>query len=226
VKPWRLVGLSVLLLGAALHFAGATPPPEQEEDVVTRTLDELKSLGTTTFTVVGETTPSPIGKTACAWFEWVVGDRVADPGPEATEEERKQWLRSGGWRSYQNGTHSERPVTVNAEGGETEVSWRKLRLHLAPTTVQVFTSADDAAPWAKEWLKENGAPATVAEYCLQPDRTYYGQVKTETYWLPPEPPDFEPGQGHNDVLVLSEEPFDERGKSPLPLTPMYSSWSY
>jgi len=40
VKPWRLAGLSVLLLGAWLPLAQATPPPEQEEVVVARTLNE------------------------------------------------------------------------------------------------------------------------------------------------------------------------------------------
>ncbi len=146
----------------------------------------------------------------CVYAEVVVGTRAQD----------------GSWAAHSVLYQSERTLQLTRDGQTAELSHRKLRAHIAPTLEVSFAAVDDTTPPpVRDWLKEHPGPAVLAEYCLLQGQDYHVALDVETYMLPPSGPDGEPGQGRNEVLLLSDQPLVD-GKPPGARTPAYDNWSY
>jgi hypothetical protein len=177
-------------------------------------LSTLADKGTFEITVGGELQTSFIGKKSCVWFEWDIGEGERTDG-------------AFNWHTWSNGYNTEGILLVHTAHGTVELSWRKMRLAAKPTTEELFSpkTHPNPPPYVKAWWERHAPAETyVAEYCLQPEKTYWARVDEESHKLPPRDEDGEPVRRTNTTLIISDEPFDVNPKSAL--TPVFSSWGY
>lgn len=147
-------------------------------------------------------------KQPCAYTEWIFGSREDGQLVSFTIAERK--------------------------GDEVELSdgaltaafaLRQLRLHLAPTLERELTEDDEALPGELRQLVAEGQINYLAEYCLEPGRTYHALVREDRSNLPPASPGGEPEIRVHRVLVISDGPMDE-GRPAEEVVPSQRGWSY
>ncbi len=152
----------------------------------------VKSSSEATVKIANE--KSPITKRACAYWEWVAG-RAED----------------GHWNIVASSRHSRAAVTLVVDAEAIEVPLSRLRLHLEPAH-RAEAKSLDALPSAaqKDGVEASELPLTVAEFCLEPGRTYYVRHATEK---------------KTPVVHVSDRPF-EGGETATALTPRYQAWSH
>jgi hypothetical protein len=202
--------------------AGAETPPRPGAAAVSapvpgaEILSELKGHSLVLVPLEG-TESSPVTGRKCGWFSVVIGTRGED----------------GDWVEVQEVFHVESDVQFETPLGRMELSWRKLRPHLKPSWEKVLHTPEDLEAEMDPGLRgaleaqlaEGAGPLTLSESCLLPGEAIAAQIETETYLLPPEPPDFEPGEASNTVLRLSNGAWED-GDPLLPLTAPFDDWSY
>ncbi len=130
-------------------------------------------------------------------------------------------VTDGAWQTWSNNWNSKDGLVVITSAGRLDVPWRKLRLRIGSTWSEHWTSGDKGIPEGLERWFDEGQTVTLAEFALVKGRTYWGQVETEHFHLPPTGPDADPGEGRTSVLVIQDSP-----DGPPPLTPLFQGWSY
>jgi len=225
MHPWLSVVLTLTLAACGTRATSVEEPmsqpvpadattPEAEAvadpagDADTVTLEAL-AQSPEAVTVHGAALPDFKTPGACVLGEVVLGERD----------------EAGGWTAWQNLWSAGGELTLRRGDDVVRVPKRNLRLHLSPTSSEVFTDAASAPPPVAAWLAENGGPAEVAEYCLLEGKPYYLALAQESYSLPPREPDGAPERRTNTVAHLSDVPL-VNGKPTGPLTPSSQSWTY
>lgn len=150
---------------------------------------------------------APLSGQRCAYWEWAVGQR-----------------HELGWSITYGQGATDTEVELQAGGARARLPLGKLRTHLAPTWSQKYEALEVLPPFlAPLKLTEADLPLDAAEYCLMPQKTYFGRLVQITIHLPPE------GQGDpvpqtRELLLLSDAPI--LGQPQQPVTPHYQGWSY
>jgi hypothetical protein len=170
----------------------------------------LIELGTFEISFVGAGKTSFFSQQQCAWFSTVTGDK-----------------NNGHWKSSMDGYAMEEDLQALLDQGSLTLSWRSLRPYLRPSYSQTIDKeTPDPPPWALNWFRTQGSKtATLEEYCLQIGTTYWARVGVEEYALPPMGPSSEPSQGSNFILLISDQPFQDRNPTGS-LVPPFHDWMY
>lgn len=209
----RLFLAALFLLGCD-WCEGARPETDLKEDAEMATaplaLEDLAGLTEFPITLSGETLETYLSKKPCLYFEWHFGVKI-----------------DGDWDWFSTGYHHETDLVIETPKGPVEVSWRKCRLFLNPSWTKTVApgNASEAPEVVREKLAEEKKPITIEEYALLPGKTYFARLDTESYHLPPRPPDMKPQRRTNTVIWISDQPFRD-GKPVSLITPTFKSWSY
>jgi hypothetical protein len=119
--------------------------------------------------------------------------------------------------------HPEETFFILYNDVKVEVDFRDIRTYIEETYKQLYTKKDvsKAPEFVRDDLKER-PQVLVCEYGLQSGKIYYAKFNTDHFYV--NGPDG-PKQRTNIVIWISDKPFKD-GKPQMPLTPMYSGWSY
>jgi len=151
--------------------------------------------------------PAPLSGQRCAYWEWAVGQR-----------HELSWSITYG----QGATDTE--VELQAGGARARLPLGKLRTHLAPTWSKKYDALEALPPLlAPLKLTQADLPLDAAEYCLLPQKTYFGRLVQITIHLPPEG-QADPLPQTRELLLLSDAPI--LGQPQQPVKPHYQGCSY
>ena len=173
-------------------------------------LSDLVKAGEFELTFTGRTEEAFLSKKQCVWYTSTIGEKA-----------------EGEWVVQSEGYTTEKTVYALVASDNLEVTWRKLRPHLSPSFTKTVARADaDQPPWATTWFSsQDSKTVTFEEFCLEKDKTYFACVGGEDYHLPPEEPDGPPQEQTNQVLIVSDAPFQD-GKPTVELVPVFRHWTY
>ena len=211
-----LTALLLLLLAGATACAGPKPSaratPEKKMATVTQSPEQFfarRPAGEPfELRVGGATHQSFWKKAACAYSEWSFGSR-----------------ENGNLASFSVGEKKGEALLLIDEGNDATVPVRELRLYLQPAFERTLAKGQSDLPEELQQLVEQGEINYLAEYCLEPGRTYHAMFREERYPLPPAGPGGQPRESTNKVLVLSDRPFVD-GKPQGEPIPSYRNWTY
>lgn len=204
-----------LLLGLLATMPVVAGNPAEDSPMITE-LSALRTSGVFPIQVATAPHTSDHGDVPCAWFEWAAG-RLAS----GTDEPHAPWV------TYRSGARTDAPIGFTTPLGVLTLDPSKVRFHLMPHFERHWPAqpAPDDPPSVTAWRRSEPGPVTVREYCLAPGRTYYAEVITEVYHLPPPGPDAEPVEGKNTVLRVSDRLWT--GSMPdVPATPSTQEHTY
>jgi hypothetical protein len=160
------------------------------------------------FTVEGEPRKSPFTGKKYAHYETVA----------FTAE-------GGEWRILE---HTEGEITIRRGNDVVSIGYRSVRTRLTPSFERTYSASElrharseTERALASVFEEDHIEALTLREYGLEAGKRYHGRIRTETYYLPPEPGG-EPRKRENRVLVVSDRPLSEN----IELTPLYRGWSY
>ncbi len=131
----------------------------------------------------------------------------------------------GEWRILE---HTEGEMTFRRGDDSVSIGYRSMRTRLTPSFERTYSASElrharseTERALASVFEEDRAEAVTLREYGLEAGKRYHGRIKTETYYLPPEPGG-EPRKRENRVLVVSDRPLGEN----IELTPLYRGWSY
>lgn len=166
------------------------------------------NVGDFTFTVEGGLLESPY-----------TGKRYVHYETVAFTAEGGEWRILG---------HSEGKITIRRGDDAVSIGYRSLRTRLTPSFEHTYSASElrharteTERALASVFEGDQVESLTMREYGLEAGKHYHGRIKTETYYLPPEPGG-DPRKRENRVLVVSDRPLGEN----IELTPLYRGWSY
>lgn len=188
----------LILSGAVLSGCGAKGRPR----ITWNDLSEANSLPVT---VEGTLQRSYMTGDSCYYSEWAYGAMHSDGSADLIPA---------------NQSHDS--ITIVTPRGIMRLDIFEIRTYLGAYYSRTFNPENQgAAPTPIQKLLER-VPETIAvrEYLLQPERTYYVRVRSDSAMSPPKNPGDQPQVMYRNILEISDMPFRE-GIYARELTPAY-----